>query len=551
MFIKRISIASAVFGLLLIQLNTNGFADTTEQFKQASACIKNKNYQKAEQIYLAIEANCPDGNDAIKAQKELVIVYISIKDEAKAQSAYNKLTADFNEHPRLPSVLYPIAGKYESYGVRKYEKATDVYQYIIQKYPASPAAQKARFDIPKVNVLSLINENKDTEAQSAVDGLITDFNDYPLLQPTLYNIAQGYERAKKYELAKGIYQKIVQHYPTNTYADKSKLNIDKIDGILLIQEKDTAQADLSVNKLISDYNNNADLPAMLYQVAIQYGKNREFDKAKTLYAKLIADYPGSTVAASSKRQLVSLGVIFKDANEVQHAFTSLMADINDGNGVSKQIFAVGEQYYLRAQSCEKRGDANGTKTNFAKAAQIWEEIIKRPVKSIITADAYYFGAYCYLRIGEYDKAIAYWQKIVADYPDYQYAWHAQQRIGNCYTTMANKGLITEEQAKAGFEDAYKQLLEKYPDCTAAKRVSGTLASLNFKNGLWENAAKYFEVHLEYFKDEPRPTDVVLRLAQCYEKLGNIEMAGKYYSEYIQLANLDEADIRAMEQRLSK
>ncbi len=548
---RKNTITTAVFCLLLIQLCQIGFADVMEQFKLADGYVKGKKYQKAEQIYLAIEANCPDSNDAMKAQKELVIVYITTKDEIKTEAAYNKLVADCNDYAGLPSMLYSIARKYESPGVRKYEKSLDVYQYIIQQYPASPSAQKAKFDIRKVNVLSLIDAGKDTEAQSAVDGLIADFNDYPLLQSTLYNIAQGYERAKKYELAKGIYQKIILHYPSDAFADKAKPNIEKIDSLLMINAKDTANADIAVDKLILDFNSSPELPAVLYSLAGQYASHGEHSRAKSIYLTIIADYPSSSYATASKRRLVNLGVTLKNANETQNALTSLMADFNDVNGVSEQIFAIGEQYYARAQSCEKRNDANGTKANYTKAAQTWDEIIKRPVKSIITADAYYFGAYCYLRIGEYDKAIAYWQKIVADYPDYQYAWHAQYRIGNCYTTMAKKGLITEEQAKAKLEEAYISLLEKYPDCPFAKRVSGTLASLNFKNGLWENAAKYFELHLGYFEIEARPADIVLRLAQCYEKSGNIEMAGKYYSEYAQLAKLDAAGIKVLEERLSK
>ncbi len=551
MYKARVVITVVAFYLLLVQLNASILADTLELFKQADSYIKGKNYQKAEQIYLAIVTNYPDSNEAMKAQKELVNVYITTKDEAKTEAAYNKLVADYSGYANLPFMLYSIARKYESPGVKQYEKAVNVYQQIIQKYPNSSSAEKAKFDIPKVNILSLIDADKGAEAQSAIAGLIADFNDNPLVPTTLYNMAQGCEKARKYELAKGIYQEIVQHYPSDSYADKAKPNIEKINGLLLINAKDTANAALAVDKLISDFTGNPELPAALYQLAGQYVSRSEHARAQTLYLTIVADYPSSSYATASKRRLVNLGVTIKDANEAQNAFASLLADFNDVNGVSEQIFAIGEQYYTKAFNCRKSGDPNGARDNLVKAIQMWEQIIKRPVKSVVVQDAYYFAAYSSLRIGEYQKAIDYWQKLVADYPDYQYAWHAQYRIGNCYTTMANKGLITESQAKVKFEEAYSLLLEKYPDCTAAKRASGTLAAMNFKSQMWENAAKYFEMYLGYFKDEPRPVQVVYKLAQCYEKLGNIEMAGKYYSEYAQLAKLDAAGIKSLEERLSK
>ncbi len=58
--------------------------------------------------------------------------------------------------------------------------------------------------------------------------------------------------------------------------------------------------------------------------------------------------------------------------------------------------------------------------------------------------------------GNYAHAQTQIQKVVDDYPQYEHAWHAQFTIGRCYDVLK--------------DTAYKQLLEKYPDCPAAEQV---------------------------------------------------------------------------------
>ncbi len=186
-------------------------------------------------------------------------------------------------------------------------------------------------------------------------------------------------------------------------------------------------------------------------------------KAKALYTKLIADYPGSAVAASSKRQLVSLGVIFKDANEVQNAFTNLVSDFNDVNGVSEQIFAIGEQYYARAQSCQKRKDVNGTKDNYAKAIQTWEQIIKRPMKSksLVVAEAHYATGLCYRALGEYQKAADAFANSYLLEPNFQYADYCLFENIRCYSRLARESKISSCEAFYNSILFYNELTGKF------------------------------------------------------------------------------------------
>jgi len=54
-----------------------------------------------------------------------------------------------------------------------------------------------------------------------------------------------------------------------------------------------------------------------------------------------------------------------------------------------------------------------------KAQEIWERIITElPVSQPDTARAYYYSAACYRKMSQYDKAIAYYEYVVDNWPGF-------------------------------------------------------------------------------------------------------------------------------------
>jgi len=150
----------------------------------------------------------------------------------------------------------------------------------------------------------------------------------------------------------------------------------------------------------------------------------------------------------------------------------LIADYNDQPDLPRAVFKIGEEYYNKAFNT--KGDPNSPDAKpeeyYRKALAVWERIIKElpDPNSTIAAHAYYFSAVCYRRLGRCEKAIEYYQKIVDNWPDYEYAWNALFLIGRSYEDLKESGVISKSQADPKIKAAYEQLLEKYPDCPAAK-----------------------------------------------------------------------------------
>jgi len=140
------------------------------------------------------------------------------------------------------------------------------------------------------------------------------------------------------------------------------------------------------------------------------------------------------------------------------------------------IFMLGEQYYNKAFGCENHGQTAEAKSHFQKAIAIWERIIKQfPEARFTTAQAYDFSATCYQRLGEYEKAIEYYQQLLDKWPDYEYAWNAQFLIGCILERLKKDGLIPDSVADPVIKDSYERVLEQYPDCRAVKAATTRLS----------------------------------------------------------------------------
>ncbi len=95
-------------------------------------------------------------------------------------------------------------------------------------------------------------------------------------------------------------------------------------------------------------------------------------------------------------------------------------------------------------------------------------ITQLPETGYITAEACFFSAVCYGRLGQYEKAIKYYQKVVDNWPEYKSAPSAQSRIAKTYKWLLRFGVMSESEAERAITVAFEQLVEKFPNCTAVK-----------------------------------------------------------------------------------
>jgi len=238
------------------------------------------------------------------------------------------------------------------------------------------------------------------------------------------------------------------------------------------------------------------LPKEIYQVGDEYAKALNYDKAGALYQNVIGNWPDTEYEMWAKSGMVKLDIYCGSDANVQPALEQLIADFNDQPALPEAVFLVGHGYYTKARLKEKDGLDDKAKEYYRKAITVWERITHELPPSTTTPEAYYVSAVVYSQeLGDYQKGIDYYQQVVDNWPDYQFAWHAQFFVGMYYEKLRNSGRLSESEADPKIEQAYKAVVEKYPDSKSVPYSALKLGYLNLKKGQRVEAAMYYELFL--------------------------------------------------------
>jgi len=194
----------------------------------------------------------------------------------------------------------------------------------------------------------------------------------------------------------------------------------------------------------------------------------------------------------------------------------LITDFNDQPDLPEAIFVIGEQYYYKGFEDPNKCRKVKSEEDLKKARDIWERIIVQcpESKSIGLKHAQYLTAVGYRRVGEYEKALMNYQKVIDNWPDYQYAWSAQCLVGSCYKKLRDLGKLSASVANPKIEQAYQAVLEKYPDSAAVPSSSLRLGRLNLEMDRKIEAAQYYEIFLATANpNDPRIESIEARLKE--------------------------------------
>jgi TolA-binding protein len=399
-----------------------------------------------------------------------ILALIKSRNYSQAREAFDKLVAeDFSNHEDWPATLYWIAEGYK--WSDRYKDAKDFYQKIIQDCPNSPYASKAKLCIPMLNVKSRIGSYNLIEAKTSFDKLVADFNSNPYLPEALWQIAEKYRWSQNFEEEKDIYQKILEKYPNNPYADKAKLGFARANIMSLIMSQDYDEAEDAFDKLIVNFENHPDLQDTIYWIARCYGWTSRYEDERRIYQVLIQKYPSSSYAGKaevgdSKANVASL-IVMEDYNKAEAAIGKLIADFNNHPDLPSAIFAVGTKYFEKALQYKNDGNDVEAEEYFRKAANLWGKIITEFSSSDkYTPQAYYYSAFCYSQEwDEYGKAIEYYQKLLDNWPDFDYrrCSYACLGIAFCYEKLEKEGKIPRPEAAEKIRWACNKLLTDYPN----------------------------------------------------------------------------------------
>jgi tetratricopeptide (TPR) repeat protein len=146
---------------------------------------------------------------------------------------------------------------------------------------------------------------------------------------------------------------------------------------------------------------------------------------------------------------------------------------------------------------------------FERAVGVYQKIISSNLeKEKDAAYLYFYAAATYQELRQWENAIDNFQKVVDEYPGFEYVCGAQAGVGWCYEAILKAGAIPKEQADPIIEQAYTKVLTNYPDCYVADYVAYQLAEMSVAKGDKIAAAGYYRIFLERTNPKNNRTEFV-------------------------------------------
>ncbi len=363
-------------------------------------------YELARRFYQYVVDNWPDADYAMWSQKSLAASNIRLGDDPNAAAAIEKLLTNFSEHKQIARAVYNVAREYGM--LKRYEKACELYQYVIDHWPDDEYAIWSEMEMAEINILSLIKSGDDPNAAAAIEKLLTNFSEHKQIARAVNNIADHYRWSRQYEEARQLYRYVLDCWPAFKHAVWSQARL----AMSYIGLGDDPNAAAAIEKLLTNFSEHKQIAKAVNKVADHYRWSRQYEEARQLYRYVLDRWPASKYAVESQALLARSYIGMGDDPSAQVAIDTLIFDFNDHPDLPDAIFQIAEEYYSEAFRNQNEGRYEQAKDYFGKAIIVFERIITEFPASTITQHAYHLLADCYHWFGDkYCGAYVVWHTL--------------------------------------------------------------------------------------------------------------------------------------------
>lgn len=354
----------AIFYLILL----TGCMSSTKMW-QADRMVNQGNYQSAIAMYKEIIQTKPGTEDARVAYlKAGQVYYENLKDTEKAVEIFEKVVKKYPTSPQAGEALWLLGKHYYEEG--KYKLARDKFVQLVLDFPQSGKVKAARIQTAKCYA-------KLEDYKKAINTYAEFEKFYPrdaILPKILLIKGELYEKLREEEKAIGEYQRLLKDF--SSYYDE----------VAKAKERTEALGETPVEPVIS-VSSEPEPPRPEPQ------KSRPNAKA------LFASWETSPTFGYNPRDLLMDGGVFGGV-EVRETLAG------DGTLLPYTIHSMGMMYY-GMQDYKRAGACLEKSVEF-------EDFLARPS---VRSDAYIKLGVCYGKVGVTSKAKEMFKKAVKIYPD--------------------------------------------------------------------------------------------------------------------------------------
>jgi tetratricopeptide (TPR) repeat protein len=500
----------------------------------------------------------PGDKNAMWSQVEIIKELMRSGDDAGVDAAYEKLLTVFAAQETLPKEVYQLGAAYAK--MNRHDRAQRFFQYAAGHWPDNEYGIRSQ--------LAILEEQGQTGGAPAFDAalakLLEALSGQTDAPEKIYKLGMQYAQSDK-----GAALKVHQYNTRNSpredlYTMWSQVEVARAH----IRDRDEAAAKTAVEELMTRFEDQPTLPKEVGRVGQAYARIGRHDLAEEL-DQYIQQYWASNDEALWVKVRKARALILKDEDQAAEAMLqSILADHAGDSRLPEAINLIAERYYEHGIAMEqltarqmgsgeyaqlvREGERSQEVVDtYRKAIETWAIIIEQfPVTAPYTMHAWYFTGVLYRRhLGEADKALSCYEKVAAEWPDYEYAWSAQAMIAVCCQELKDSGKMPASGADARIEEAYKAVLEKYPACSLAPQAYLVLGRTSLKRRQWDQAITYYSGFLDKYPRARQWRSALLDLARAYEQRAQPQAATALYRTFLDVSDPTDSRVKPIQAKL--
>jgi len=394
--------------------------------------------------------------------------YLKGSDFKKAVKQYHQLIDLYPDSIYTPQAYYSLGWSY--FAQNDYSQAKKVFLKLVRKFPVHQLAEDASFKL------------SETEYNlGAYENAIQYFKSYVLNFPksrrhgqAYFYIAESYYFLENFLTAVTYYAKSAEIAYDNKLILMGKVNLGwsylKLEKFKLAQQYfDDAYQFAKEKGILSD--------DVLLGQATFYAETGEHKEALKAYKQLIDQFPGSERIVEATLGLANTYYQTKRFKEAIHSYQAIINMASD-DPARKAILE--KTYFGLAWAHLKSGDIDVAVENF-------QTIKNTTASKTVRISALAQIGDAYQDVGQLEKAVDFYDKILQDFPDSLYTDYVQYRQGIA--------LLKMERIEAATL-SFQSLQANFPTSKYLNDINYYLAVAYFKKEDWATSKEYIELFIE-------------------------------------------------------
>jgi TolA-binding protein len=444
-----------------------------------------------------------------------------------------------------------------------YSQAKKQYRQLIDTYPDSEYAPQAHYSSGWI----AFEQKKFDEASKAFLTLVNKFSTHTLSEDAAFKLGETQYYLRSYEKTITYFSKYAQSYPQSTRHAESYFYIaesyyylqDYLNSILYYAKAAETAYDnklilmanvslgwsyLKIEKfnLAQDYFDNAlkfsqekgilSDDVYLGQASL-YSELKEYEKALEAYTQLIKTFPNSKRIVQARLGQANIFYLLEDYSKSIKAYQKIITQFPDTDDYQE---ILEKAYFGLAWSQLKEGDIDASVKSFQTVKNKTTNLTVKISALTQIGDAYQ-------DVGQFEKALEVYDKILKEYSDSPYTDYVQYRQGITLLKMDNI-----ESATLSFQS----LQANFPKSKYLHDVKYYLAVAYFKKEDWISTQRQI---VDFIKDLPQDNEFLAEahyiLALSYFNLNKYKLALEIFKKIIKNYPHQSAMIKKTESHIAK